>query len=193
LVVSSTIRKDSVAVHFIPIEPRHFALLWEWYQRPHVQRWFAPWTPPSQTAADELWTAMIEGREPNRGYLISLDGAEVGYIESSRISEDPQWAEAIGLGRDAVAADLFLADESLIGRGVGPQIVVRFYLRMMGETGLDVGIIDPEVDNARAIRAYEKAGFRFHRQIPSDKPGRPGESIMIASRKDLERALILIK
>jgi len=32
-------------------------------------------------------------------------------------------------------------------------------------------VIDPETDNHRAIRAYEKAGFRFVRAVPEDTEG----------------------
>jgi aminoglycoside 6'-N-acetyltransferase len=183
-----TPKRSKPSVDFLPVEPGHFPLLWEWLQLPDVEPWFGYWMPPTREETFALWTAMIEGREPQRGYLMVVDGAEVGYIESSRLSQDEEMAEAIGLGQDAVAADLYIADPEQTGRGVGPLVVVMFYLRMMDETGLDVGIIDPEVTNHRAIRAYEKAGFKFLKMTDTGEP-RGREHVMRATRADLEAAL----
>ena len=175
-------------IDFTPVEPKHFALLLEWLQRPHVARWFAFWMPPTEEGTIELWTSMLEGRVPQRGYLVVVDGAPMGYVESSRVSEDPDWARTLGVDGEAVAADVFIADLDRIGQGLGASVVRRFYLWMMDETGLDVGIIDPEVDNLSAIRAYEKAGFSFLREVDSGQP-RGREHIMRATRADLELAL----
>src|SRR5438128_948293 len=136
-------------------------MLWEWTRRPHVEPWWAVWLPDTQAEATREWVAMIEGRSPERGYLITLDSVAIGFIQSYRLAAEKEMADGIGLGEDAVAADLFIADQSLIGKGIGPIVVARFYLRMMDDTGLDIGIIDPEVNNQSAIRAYEKAGFKF--------------------------------
>jgi aminoglycoside 6'-N-acetyltransferase len=187
IVVVLPVRSDS-SIEFIPVEPGHFRMLWEWVQRPHVATWFAFWMPPTREETIALWTAMVEGREAQRGYLMVVDGAQVGYIESSQLSQSQEMTDAIGLGHDAVAADLFIADPGLTGRGLGPVLVARFYLRLMDETGLDVGVIDPEVDNLRAIRAYEKAGFRFLKVTDSGEP-RGRDHIMVATRAELEAAL----
>src|ERR1700733_1062419 len=57
------------------------------------------------------------------------------------------------------AIDSFIGWPSMIGRGHG-----QAYLRLLAERlcaeGAPLDAIDPAEDNARARRAYEKAGFR---------------------------------
>jgi aminoglycoside 6'-N-acetyltransferase len=175
-------------IDFQPIGPADYHTLWEWTQRPHVAPWWAHWIPDNETDASREWAAQVEGTSGERGYLIVVDGSAIGFIQSYRLSDEPEMSAGIGLGEDAVAADLFIAEPGLVGKGLGPRIVARFYLRLMDDTGLDVGIIDPEVNNASAIRAYEKAGFTFHKVV-HNPDSREGEYIMRASRADLTRAL----
>lgn len=162
-------------------------MLWEWHQRPHVAPWFAAFMPATYEESVLEWTEMFEGRTPERGFLIVVDGAEIGYIQSYRLNGAPEMSVPLALGRDAVAADLFIAHPEALGRGIGPQVVATFYLRMMDETGLDIGVIDPEIENVRAIRAYEKAGFTFLRVV--DTGGRSSEHMMLATLASLETAL----
>jgi aminoglycoside 6'-N-acetyltransferase len=55
--------------------------------------------------------------------------------------------------------DLFL-DPALHGRGIGTEAVRRVVRHLVDERGHHRITIDPAADNAAAIRAYEKAGFR---------------------------------
>ena len=174
-------------IDFEPMQPAHFPMLWEWHLRPHVARWFAPWTPATYGEFVEQCTRMVDGLEPQRGYLVLVDGDAVGYIEGYRLDDSPELAGPLALGEDAVGADVFIADPGNTGRGLGPPVVAHFYLRMMEETGLDVGIIDPEIENQRAVRAYEKAGFSFLRDV--DTGGRMLDHVMVARRAELRAAL----
>ena len=171
----------------MPLQRDHFATVWEWHQRPHVAQWFAPYLPDTYEECVAEWSDMVDGRVPERAYLIAVDDRPVGFIQSYRLNDAPEMAVPLALGEDAVAADVFIADESFLGRGIGPRVVASFYLRMMDKTGLEVGIIDPEVQNVRAIRAYEKAGFTVLRDV--DTGGRSKERMMRATRESLEAAL----
>jgi len=55
--------------------------------------------------------------------------------------------------------DLFVATEHH-GRGIGTDAVRTIARHLVEERGHHRLTIDPSLDNAAAIRAYEKAGFR---------------------------------
>jgi aminoglycoside 6'-N-acetyltransferase len=68
----------------------------------------------------------------------------------------------VDLGRPAIGIDLFIGDVELIGKGHGPALI-RAFLRDVAfpRYRIELCVIGPTRSNAAAIRAYEKAGFRF--------------------------------
>jgi aminoglycoside 6'-N-acetyltransferase len=81
---------------------------------------------------------------------IEVDGAVVGMIQFYEEGE-PRYRHA--------SIDLFL-DPALHGRGLGTEAVGMLVRRLIDERGHHRITIDPSVENAPAVRAYEKAGFR---------------------------------
>ncbi len=81
---------------------------------------------------------------------IELDGAVVGYLQYSE-EPDPDYRSA--------GIDLFV-ESAAQGRGVGPaaiRLCAAYLFDVLGHHRLT---IDPAATNERAIRAYEKVGFR---------------------------------
>jgi len=106
---------------------------------PEVARW---WDAP---AADFPW----EEPEATR-FTIEVDGAIAGLIQFGEELE-PKYRHAW--------IDVFL-DPALRGRGLGTEAVRRVVRLLIDERGHHRVTIDPAAENAAAIRAYEKAGFR---------------------------------
>jgi aminoglycoside 6'-N-acetyltransferase len=135
-------------------------LMRRWLESPHVREW---WGEPET----ELGTIrdMIEGRDTTQPFIFSVDGEPVGYIQcwfighhqnATWIADNPWLAE---LPADAVGVDLSLGEADKLGQGVGSGALRAFAERLVGE-GYRRIIIDPDPANGRAMRAYEKAGFR---------------------------------
>jgi aminoglycoside 6'-N-acetyltransferase len=109
------------------------------HETPEVVRWWDapeegfPWDEPSSTRL-----------------AVVMGGAIVGLIQ--------YWEEREPRYRHA-GIDLFV-DPALHGRGIGAEAVRRVALLLIGERGHHRITIDPAVDNAAAIRCYEKVGFR---------------------------------
>lgn len=57
------------------------------------------------------------------------------------------------------AIDIFL-DAAHQGRGLGGEAIAILARHLLGERGHHRLVIDPAVTNERAIRAYERVGFR---------------------------------
>lgn len=54
--------------------------------------------------------------------------------------------------------DLLIGEAALIGRGYGPQVIEAFMALTRREHRVERFLIDPDSNNSRAIRAYQKAG-----------------------------------
>jgi aminoglycoside 6'-N-acetyltransferase len=171
---------------FAPLRDDDLPIVRRWLLEPHVKRWWDEGVKsPYPDAAIEEYREAIEGKDPTYHYVVRVDGRPAGMFQHYRIGDDPEYAEALALGEDAVGIDLFIGEVDLIGRGHGPQMVVQF-LRDVAFPfhGIDVCVIGPSVKNVAAIRAYEKAGFRPLREVRV--PGEPDpEFLMRVTAADL--------
>lgn len=83
-------------------------------------------------------------------FVIDADGEVIGAIQFEE-EEDPMYR--------SVGIDLFVTT-SLHGQGFGSEAVRVLARHLIEERGHHRLTIDPAADNAAAIRAYEKVGFR---------------------------------
>jgi aminoglycoside 6'-N-acetyltransferase len=98
-------------------------------------------------------------------FTIDVDGSVAGLIQ--------YWEEPEPKYRHA-GIDLFV-DPAWHGRGVGSEAVRQVVTLLIEERGHHRITIDPAVENAAAVRAYEKVGFRrvgVMRQAERDADGR---------------------
>lgn len=147
------------------------ALLHEWLQRPHVQRW---WTAPETYAevVDEYLPA-IEGSDPTDLYFILLDDQPIGLVQSYLLAADPDDARIVGADPGAAGVDLLIADENLTGQGLGSELIRRFVSEIVfAQPATSHCITDPETGNVVSIRAFQKAGFRVVTEYHDPRDGK---------------------
>ena len=90
--------------------------------------------------------------------IVELDGRPIAYLQSydPHLEDDhPYQDQPFG----TLGIDVSIGVPELVGIGHGSAIV-RQFVEQLFEEGAPRVIIDPDPANARAIRAYEKAGFR---------------------------------
>jgi aminoglycoside 6'-N-acetyltransferase len=107
-------------------------------REPEVLRW---WMRDSWDRVDE---------EGSTVFAILTDGAVVGCIEYAE-ETDPDYRHA--------GVDLFVSTRAQ-GRGVGTDALRALLTYLIDDLGHHRVIIDPSVENERAIHVYEKLGFR---------------------------------
>ena len=162
-------------IGFAPVGPEHYPLLRKWLEEPHMREW---WGDPQEELG--FIVDMVEGRDTTRPFLIVLGGEPVGYIQYWFVShhQNEEWIRdhpwLAELPSETVGVDLSIGDAALLSRGIGSAAVRRF-ARGLHDEGLGPIIIDPDPANARAVRAYEKAGFR---PVPH-LMGRTGGDVLI--------------
>jgi RimJ/RimL family protein N-acetyltransferase len=136
---------------------RRLPLLAEWLARPHVAEY---WGEPSST--DELWADYLapEREDSSTEAFIVLFGSQpVGFVQVYRVAgcSGGWWPDERDPGARGI--DQFLADEGALNQGLGTAMIRAFLTRLFASSDVTTIQTDPDPDNARAIRAYEKAGF----------------------------------
>ena len=137
---------------FRPVIVDDLPMLGIWLERPHVAEW---WDDTDDKLA-EIREAMVEpSTEP---FIIEIDGRPIGYIQCydpHREEDHPYRDQPVG----SLGIDQFIGEPELVGIGHGSRFIAAF-AETLFRRGAPRVIIDPDPRNGRAIRAYEKAGFR---------------------------------
>jgi aminoglycoside 6'-N-acetyltransferase len=140
---------------FCPMGRTDLPLIGRWLALPHVREW---WGDP-----DEQF-ALVSGDldEPAMDqYIVEADGSAFAYLQCYDIGAwnsgfGPQPAGTRGI-------DLFIGEAAMLG-GHGSALLGRF-VGEKSRRGVPRIVTDPDPANARAIRAYEKAGFARERLV----------------------------
>ena len=160
-------------------------LIRRWLLEPHVSRWWAD--PPRDTYPDDeldKYRQRVRGEgDPTDIFFIRHRGHPIGFIQSYRIDDYDEYGRALALDVPSAGIDLFIGEPAEIGKGHGPRLI-RAFLRDVVFARYDVAecVIGPSVKNPSAIRASEKAGFRFFRD--AQVPDEPDPEHLMRIRRD---------
>jgi RimJ/RimL family protein N-acetyltransferase len=176
-------------IGFRPLALSDLPLLHDWLGRPHVARWWGD----AGTLADvhEHYAPMTRPAAGTRGYVALHSPAAgrpatlIGFLQCYGVmgSGEGWWEDETDPGARGI--DQFLADESRLGRGLGTAMVRAFVDRLFEDPAVTQVQTDPSPDNLRAIRCYEKAGFKPQRVLTT--PDGPA-LLMLRRRGDASAA-----
>ena len=125
-----------------PVEAGDKAKLTEIFSDPEVARW---WGDPATSVNDAL-----NVEEGGSHFVIELDGETIGFIQSYE-EDDPMYRHA--------SLDISLGSR-WHGKGLGPDALRTLARYLIDERDHHRLTIDPAAHNMRAIKAYERVGFK---------------------------------
>ena len=145
---------------------------------PHLLQWLAdPRVLEFYEGRDTTWPAdrirehFFGPPDHNAEFIrvaICLDGTPVGYGQLYQLY-GPLFEEYAypDPGQPVYAMDQFLGVPELWGQGVGTRyvrLVTDFLVNLRGAVAV---LLDPRKANTRAVRCYEKAGYRIVGELPA--------------------------
>ena len=152
----------STDYEFVPLATADLDLVRRWLGTPHVSEW---WHDPAEQF--ELVSGDLDHPDLAQ-YIVVRDRRPFAYLQCYNLSDwntgfGPQPAGTRGL-------DQFIGEADMLERGHGSAFIRSFTEQLLAN-GIPRVVIDPDPANARAIRAYEKAGFSKDRLV--DTPDGP--------------------
>lgn len=99
--------------------------------------------------------------------IIEYQGKPIGYLQMYELdSESMKEYEYQTQNKVVYGVDQFIGEPEYWGKGIGTDFMklALFYLFDKGQA--DSVILDPHVDNKRAIHCYEKVGFKILKSLP---------------------------
>jgi len=144
--------KASQRYAFRAVTEADLPLLRQWLGQPHWAEW---WDDPDDDIAGIREAMDSVECEP---LIVELGGRAIAYLQcyDPHLEDDhPYQDQPFG----TLGIDLSVGPAEMLGQGHGSAMLRQFVDELFAE-GTPRVVIDPHPDNRRAIRAYEKAGFR---------------------------------
>ena len=140
---------------FCPMTTADLPQMRRWLATPHVAEWWRD--------ADDFEFVSGDLDHPDMAqFIVMLDRRPFAYLQCYRLGD---WHVSFGpqpLGTRGL--DQIIGEADMIGRGHGSAFI-RLFTDQLFASGTPRVVLDPDPSNGRAIRAYEKAGFRRERKI----------------------------
>lgn len=159
-------------------------MLAEWLTRAHVAEYWGEPSSVEELRADYL---APEREDPStEAFIVSFDGRPIGFIQVYTVAgcSGGWWPDETDPGARGI--DQFLAEADDLNKGMGSAMIRAFLTRLFASADVTTIQTDPDPKNARAIRAYEKAGFV--REALVDTPD--GRALLMrCTRQSLDEAV----
>jgi len=131
-------------------------LVLRWLQQPHVREWWGDTDEQFELVSGDLEVETMDQ------YIVATSGRPFGYIQCYDLSD---WDSGFGTHPAGTRGiDQFIGEPDMVDRGHGSAFIRAFVDDKLA-TGAPRMVTDPDPANARAIRAYEKAGFEKVRLV----------------------------
>ncbi len=122
-----------------------------WLAHPHVIEWWGGTDQQFALVQDDLANPAM------RQFIVEFDCTPFAYVQNYDLDE---WPDAVfrTLPPGTHAIDQFIGEPDMVDHGHGSAFIRALVDQLLAD-GAPCVITDPDVENARAIRCYEKAGF----------------------------------
>jgi RimJ/RimL family protein N-acetyltransferase len=102
-------------------------------------------------------------------FVIEHGGRPIGWIQWYRWCDYEAHARKLGAAPGEAGVDLAIGVPDMIGCGVGPLVLSLFIKHVVfADSSVTAVVSDPEANNVRSRRAFEKAGFRSSAAVVLD-------------------------
>lgn len=95
--------------------------------------------------------------------LIKLGDKNIGYLQFFKLQESGEYSYKnyhIDFVPDTYAFDLFIGEKEYWNKGIGSRLISKLAHYLIMNKDASSVFVDPRVENKRAVKAYEKAGFQ---------------------------------
>ncbi len=159
-------------IKFRKLQLDDLSLLHEWLNLPHVHEFYDKDKENTVEEVEKRYAPKIKGEKPTDCYFALYEGKPVGYIQKYFVNNWPELGNYLQYDDTVVSVDLFIGDPEFMGKGFGSLMLSEFLNQIVfANPKVTLCMIGPEPSNKRAIKAYEKIGFKHVQTIKiGDEP-----------------------
>ena len=151
-------KREQVTLRRLRNAESDYRLLTTWCAQESVYRYFEQRVLKAEEIRAKYYPRTLEDAKVSV-YLIEWENRPVGMIQYQKV--DAERAGLCGIGTEnGYEMDLFIGEEACRGQGIGQAAVCLMAKKLFAEEQAEVLLMCPLKENIRAIRCYEKCGFK---------------------------------
>jgi RimJ/RimL family protein N-acetyltransferase len=148
-------------IKFRKLQLEDLVLLHEWLNLPHVHEFYDKDKENTVEDVEKRYAPKIKGEKPTDCYFALYEGKPVGYIQKYFVNDWPELGSYLNYDDFVVSVDLFIGNPEFMSKGFGSLMLSEFLNQVVfADLKVSLCMIGPEPSNRRAIKAYEKVGFK---------------------------------
>ncbi|WGV28820.1 GNAT family N-acetyltransferase [Halotia branconii] len=163
--------KDEITVRIMQDKIEDYQLMAKWLTDETVLQFYEGKDNPFPLdKIIENYKPMVMRDDPVIPCLVYYHNFPIGYIQYcllNDLSETDRQTYSLEQTDNVYGIDLFIGETNYWNQGIGTKILSVFVNYIFEQLQADKIVIDPHVDNLRAIRCYEKCGFVKVKLLPA--------------------------
>ena len=158
-------RQGDISIRPMRDDEADYRLLARWLSNESVLEFYRGRDKPlSLRQAQARYAPRVRGNSPVKPCIIEYCSRPLGYLQfyalSRALAVPDQRLYGSGIVEQGYGFDIFIGEPAYWGRGLGSRAIRILVAYLFPELAASCMTVDPQVDNHRAIRCYEKVGFR---------------------------------
>ncbi|QKQ77617.1 GNAT family N-acetyltransferase [Nostoc sp. TCL240-02] len=164
------IQQDEITIRLMQDEIYDYELMAKWLTDPQVLKFYEGRDNPFPLErVMKTYKPTIVRDEPIVPCLFSYQNIPIGYLQYcalNDLSQSDRQLYYIEQTDEVYGIDLFIGETNYWNKGIGTKILSAGIAYLFEHRQARKIVIDPHVDNPRAIRCYEKCGFVKLKLLP---------------------------
>ncbi|WP_413377606.1 GNAT family N-acetyltransferase [Alkalihalobacillus sp. 1P02AB] len=101
--------------------------------------------------------------------IIEFDRKRIGYLQFYPVNTETSVIKDYQSDMMVYGLDQFIGEPTYWNKGIGTKLIQTMLEYLIEEKEAEVIIMDPRIDNERAIACYKKCGFEIVRRLPKQE------------------------
>ncbi|GIN87692.1 N-acetyltransferase [Heyndrickxia sporothermodurans] len=145
-----------------------FPLMTKWLSDKNVLKYYGdPDHPFDSEKVIKKYLPRVQGKISIIPCIIEYKQQEIGFIQYYLISNQQLNDYGYKNHKRTFGIDQFIGETDYWSKGIGTDLVQAILHFLFTKLKAERVILDPHLDNIRAIRCYEKCGFKKLKELPN--------------------------
>lgn len=154
---------DRLKIRPMHDEDKEYELIDRWLSSVQVSEFYNT-HPVGIENIKKKYQARVQGTFGIKCMIIEYNTWPIGYLQFYKMDyedyEINKLRDNLKQYENIYAVDIFIGESGYVGKGIGTKVMKLICKYIFNTRKCDLVIIDPNIYNTRAIRCYEKAGFK---------------------------------